>query len=141
MTSAKVYLQQKNYEKAEEMLLLAFEKEPSNPDPAYFLATEIYARSKTWDKVAEYLNKSEEIGPKNAEKIKMAREKYWVDNFNLGAKGYNALIKCGVEDEEALYNSVIKSFQDCMLLDPSKPEANSTIAQVYPFAGDLESGK
>ncbi|MCF7807722.1 MAG: tetratricopeptide repeat protein [Candidatus Marinimicrobia bacterium] len=141
MTSAKVYLQQKNYEKAEEMLLLAFEKEPANPDPAYFLATEIYARNKDWDKVAEYLNKSEAIGPKNVEKIKMAREKYWVDNFNLGAKGYNALIKGGVEDEEALYNSVIQSFKNAMLLDPSKPEANSTIAQVYLFKGEFELAK
>jgi len=141
MTSAKVYLQQKNYEKAEEMLLLAFDKEPTNAEPAYLLATEIYARSKTWDKVADYLSKSEAIGPKFADKIEMAREKYWVDNFNMGAKGYNALIKGGVEDEEALYNTTIQSFKNSMLINPSKPEAYSTVAQVYLFKSDFENGK
>jgi tetratricopeptide (TPR) repeat protein len=141
MTSAKVYLQQKNYEKAEEMLLLAFDKEPTNPEPAYLLATEIYASSKTWDKVAKFLDKSVEIGPKFADKVAMAREKYWVDNFNMGAKGYNAMIKGGAEDEEALYMTTIQSFKNCMLIDPSKPESYSTAAQVYLFKGDFENGK
>ena len=141
MTSAKVYLQQKNYEKAEEMLLLAFDKEPANPEPAYLLATEIYARSKDWGKVAEFLNNSEAIGPKFADRITMAREKYWVDNFNLGAKGYNALIKGSVEDEDALYESTIQFFKNCMLINPEKPEAYSTVAQVYLFKGDFENGK
>ncbi len=79
MTSAKVYLQQKNYDKAEEMLLAATDKEPMNSEPSYLLATEIYARQKNWGKVSEYLTKSQSIDEKFADKIKNAREKYWVD--------------------------------------------------------------
>jgi len=141
MTSAKVYLQQKNYEKAEEMLLLAFDKEPENPEPAYLLAVEVYARSKAWDKVADYLNKADAIGPKFAEKTKLAREKYWVDNFNKGASGYNAMIKGEAEDEEKLFNETVAAFQNCLLLDPDKPETYGTLAQVYLFKGEFEKGK
>lgn len=141
MTSAKVYLQQKNYEKAEEMLLLAFDKEPLNPEPAYLLATEIYARDAQWDKVAHYLSKSEAAGPKFVEKIKMAREKYWVDNFNAGANGYNALIKGELEDEPKVLAKTLANFENCILLNPDKPEAYSTLAQVYLFKRNFEKAK
>jgi len=141
MTSAKVYLQQKNYEKAGEMLRAAAEKEPTNPEPAFLLATEVYARSKTWDKVAEYLNLSESIDPKFVEKINLAREKYWVDNFNFGAQGYNAMISGQAKDEEQLFISVIAAFENCILLNPDKPEAYSTLAQVYLFKEDYANGK
>jgi len=141
MTSAKVYLQQKNYEKAEEMLLAALAKEPTNSEPAYLLATEIYSRSKKWDKVAENLDKSAAIDARFADKIKMAREKYWVDNFNFGAQGYNALIKGEAKDEAELYAATVKAFQTCVTLNPNKPEAYSTLAQVYLFKEDYEKGK
>jgi len=141
MTSAKVYLQQKNYEKAEEMLLAAVDKEPTNSEPSYLLATEIYARSKKWEQVSEYLTLSASIDGKFAEKIRLAREKYWIDNFNFGAKGYNALIKGDAKDEAALYKSTVKSFLNCIILSPEKPEAYSTLAQVYLFKEEFEKGK
>lgn len=141
MTSAKVYLQQKNYEKAEEMLLAATAKEPMNSEPAYLLATEIYARNKTWDKVAEYLEKSLAVDAKFADKIQLAREKYWVDNFNFGAKGYNALIKGEAKDEAELYKSTVDAFLNCIKLNPEKPEAYGTLAQVYLFKEEYELGK
>lgn len=141
MTSAKVYLQQKNYEKAEEMLLLAYDKEPQNAEPAYLLAVEIYSRSKDWGKVAEYLNKAEEIDPKYSDKIKIAREKYWVDNFNQGASDYNTMIKGEAEDKEKLSDETIASFENCILLNPEKPETYGTLAQVYLFNGDFEKAK
>ncbi len=141
MTSAKVYLQQKNYQKAEEMLLLAADKELTNPEPSYLLATEIYARNKSWDKVAEYLNKSEAIGPQYAEKIKQARERYWIENFNAGAKGYNALIGGQAKDEEKLYATTLQNFENCILLNAEKPETYSTLAQVYLYKEDFAKAK
>ncbi|NQT64451.1 MAG: tetratricopeptide repeat protein [Candidatus Marinimicrobia bacterium] len=141
MTSAKVYLQQKNYEKAEEMLLAATDKEPMNSEPSFLLATEIYSRTKSWDKVSEFLTKSASIDAKFADKIKLAREKYWVDNFNFGAKGYNALIKGEAKDEAELYTTTVKAFLDCISLNPGKPEAYSTLAQVYLFKEEFEKGK
>ena len=141
MTSAKVYLQQKNYEKAEEMLIAATEKEPMNSEPSYLLATEIYARNKSWAKTSEYLAMSEGIDGKFAEKIKVAREKYWIDNFNLGAQSYNAMIKGEAKDPAALSEITIKAFLDCIILSPDKPESYSTLAQVYLFNEDFSKGK
>ncbi len=141
MTSAKVYLQQKNYEKAEEMLLLAVQNEPMNPEPAYLLAIEIYARNKDWVKTAEYLNKSVGIGPKFQVQIDQARNKYWVDNFNSGANGYNAMIKGEATDMDKLVERTVKNFENCIAIDPGKPESYGTLAQVYLFLDDMEKGR
>ncbi len=141
MTSAKVYLQQKNYEKAAEQLLLALEKEPMNPEPAYLLGLEIYARSKDWGKTAEYFQKSLAIGPKFKPQIDQALNKYWVDNFNAGAQGYNALIKGEAKDLEKVESMTITSFQNCIALMPEKHESYGTLAQVYLFLENIEEAK
>ena len=141
MTSAKVYLQQKNYEKAEEMLMLAFEKEPTNPEPSYLLATEIFGRNKDYVKAAEYLTKTIEIGPLFADKAKTAREKYWIDNFNAGATGYNAILKGEAKDPDKLFENTVKSFENCITLNPDKHESYGTLAQVYLFKEDFVKGK
>jgi tetratricopeptide (TPR) repeat protein len=141
MTSAKVYLQQKNYEKAQEMLLLAFDKEPTNPEPAYLLAVEIFGRNKDYQKAAEYLTKCLEISPQYADKVNTAREKYWIDNFNAGATGYNAMIKGEAKDPEKLFQSTVQSFENCITLNPEKPESYGTLAQVYLFKEDFAKGR
>jgi len=141
MTSAKVYLQQKNYEKAEEQLLIAFQNEPMNSEPAYLLGLEIYARAKNWEKTAEYFQKSLAIDQRFATQIDQALNKYWVDNFNAGAQGYNALIKGEAKDEDKVFEMSVNSFQNCILLIPEKPESYGTLAQVYLFREEIENAK
>lgn len=140
MTSAKVYLQQKNFEKAEEMLLLADKQEPTNAEPAYLLAIEIYARNKDWAKTAEFLDKSLSVSSQFKTQIDQARNKYWVDNFNDGANSYNALIKGEAADEEKLVERIVASFEACITIDDSRPEAYGTLAQVYLFLDQMDKG-
>ena len=49
LTSARLYIQQKNWEKAEEYLLKAMEVEPENPEVFYSLGKYIYAKKKDWE--------------------------------------------------------------------------------------------
>ena len=51
LTSARLYIQQKNWEKAEEYLFKAMEVEPENPEVFYSLGKYIYAKKKDWKNI------------------------------------------------------------------------------------------
>jgi len=141
VTSAKVYLQQKNMEKAEEMLLLATKNEPMNPEPSYLLGLEIYSKQKNWNEMIKFFDLSISISPVYKDKIETVRKKYWVDNFNAGASYYNDLLKGEAKDPDKVYTEALSSFNNCLIIDPSKVETYSTLAQVYLFGNDIENAK
>lgn len=141
MTSAKVYLQQKNMEKAEEMLLLAVQNEPENPEPSYLLGSEIYGKQKNWAEMVKYFDQSLSISNQYKDKIDNIRKKYWVDNFNAGAQYFNAILQGEVEDAEKAFQASVDAFQNCLIIDPGKTETYSTLAQVYLQHGDIETAK
>lgn len=141
ITSAKVYLQQKNMDKAEEMLLLATKNEPTNPEPSYLLGVEIYGKQKKWAEMVKYFDLSVSISPMFKDKIDNVKKKYWVDNFNAGASYYNALLKGEAKDPDKVYAAALESFNNCLLIDPEKGETYSTLAQVYLFGSDIENAK
>jgi len=138
MTSAKVYLQQKNLDKAEENLLKAIQNEPQNSEAPFLLASEVYVKKGEWAKAAEYFAKSLAINNKFAKKIEIVRDKYWVDNFNNGAKIYNGMLKDKSQITDEAIEQAAKYFQACIILNPNKPEAYSTISKLYLLNKDYD---
>jgi tetratricopeptide (TPR) repeat protein len=51
LTSARLYIQQKNWVKAEEFLIKALKVEPENPEIPYLLGRHIYSQREDWDKM------------------------------------------------------------------------------------------
>ena len=141
VTSAKVYLQQKNIEKAEEMLLLAVQKEPTNPEPSFLLGTEVYAKQKKWSEMVKYFDISLAISNQYKDKIEKIKHKYWVDNFNAGASTYNGLLKGQTKDPEKAYAAAVNAFKNCEFIEPNNPDSYSTLAQVYLQHGNVEEAK
>lgn len=74
VTSAKVYMQQKNWAKAIEQLTKAAEFYPYDAEVFYLLG-KAYANTGDKDKMNEMFNKSLEISPAFSQKIKSVREK------------------------------------------------------------------
>src|SRR4030067_3531132 len=72
VTSAKVYIQQDNWEKAKEQLEQAVNLYPNDPE-AHYLLGEVYGREKQWGKMNEEFYQSLAIGPKFEQQIKSAR--------------------------------------------------------------------
>jgi len=117
VTSAKVYIQQDNWEKAKEQLLTAVDVYPNDLE-AHYLLGEAYANEREWVKMNESFDKSLKIGPKFEPQIKNTLEKNWVTAFNTGVSKINA------NDMEA----AIGKFKDCLLINPERVEGYKNLA-------------
>jgi len=98
VTSAKVYFQQNNLDAAEEQLLIALQKEPSNPEVPFLLATGVYIPKKEWIKARDQLLKVKEINPnyKNPMTRTDADEqlkRLWGEIHTQGANKFNDALK------------------------------------------------
>ncbi|MBS1271563.1 MAG: TPR repeat-containing protein YrrB [Candidatus Marinimicrobia bacterium] len=141
LTSAKLYIQQQNWEKAEEYLKKAEEVEPKNPEIPLLLGTEVYARQKKFQKMNEAFDRSLAISDQFKEEIKTVRIKYWTENFNSGAKTYNSAIQEEGEKRDEMLQKAINSFETAAVIMPSKPETYGSLATAYLLTENIERAK
>ena len=88
-TSAKLYIQQQEWEKAKEFLVKAVEVEPENPEISYQLGYHIYAlQEKDWEKMNQSFDKALAIDQNKKilgqektvkEFVNMARTRFWAE--------------------------------------------------------------
>jgi tetratricopeptide (TPR) repeat protein len=81
ITSAKVYIQQQQYEKAVEMCQTAIAQTPDNPD-AYFVLGKSYSLMNKYLEMEKAFKKSEELSAKNAQEISYHRNKAYKELFD-----------------------------------------------------------
>ncbi len=117
VTSAKVYIQQDNWEKAIEQLETAVKLYPNDTE-AFYLLGEGYANQGDWEKMNQMFNKSLEISPQFNQQIKNTREKNWVTNFNSGVNRINGNDLDGA----------VEKFKTCIVIDPQKVGAYRNLA-------------
>ena len=86
MTSAKVYFQQDNIEKATEQLLIAKQNEPSNPEVPWLLATKVYLPKKEWAKARAELDLCVKIDPTYKEKAERELKRVWAQFHTKAAE-------------------------------------------------------
>lgn len=125
VSSAKVYLQQNNFDAAIEQAQLAIEQEPDNGE-AYFVLGNAYGMKKMFREMNEAFTKSLELSDKNTEEIETSRLKYWIDLFNTAV----GQIKQDQLEEAA------ENFQLCTELVPDRIDAYKNLAFVQSQAGD-----
>lgn len=131
MTSAKVYLNNNNLEKAEEQALLAVEAETSNPTPSFWLGYNIYSNQERWVEMNAMFDKSLSISPKYGPEIEVERERHWVTKFNEGATAFNNVLNNSVTDIDAEIATAKMAFETAILILPSKGQTYSSLASIY----------
>jgi tetratricopeptide (TPR) repeat protein len=119
-TSAKVYNQQNNYDKAIEQCQLAVEQFPNNYE-AYFVMGQAYGAKGMYREMNHAFGKSQSINPLHAADIKSYREKYYADIFNLGV----ARIK------EQKLDQAAGQFQLATEILPARLDAYKNLAYTY----------
>ena len=127
VSSAKVYIQQNNYDAAIEQAQLAIEQEPDNAE-AHFVLGNAYGMKSMFREMNDAYTKSLGLSDKHAEEIDHSRLKYWIDLFNTAV----GEIKQDQLDEAA------ENFQLCTELMPDKIDAYKNLAFVYSQAGNTE---
>ncbi|HEY6435137.1 MAG TPA: tetratricopeptide repeat protein, partial [Ignavibacteriaceae bacterium] len=83
LTSAKLYIQQKNWDKALETLQAEVEKNPQS-DEGYYLLGTVYSELEKTDEMINAFDKSLAISDKYEKSIKEYRTFQWANNFNRG---------------------------------------------------------
>ncbi|MCF7833084.1 MAG: tetratricopeptide repeat protein [Candidatus Marinimicrobia bacterium] len=136
LTSAKVYVQQKDYAKAEYNFLTALDIEPENPEVPYMLAVEIYANKNSglvdYAKAKKYFD--ETLKRDNnylPDYMKQLREQLYGSCFNTAVNFYNTVIKNETTDRDADLKEALKYFDLSAELKPLDPKAPIQIARIY----------
>ena len=141
LTSAKLYIQQQNYEKAEEFLLKAEQVEPQNAEIPFLLGTEIYGRQGEYQKMNAAFDRALAINEQYKDQIKQVRMKYWTQEFNSGAKTYNNAIQAEGTKRDTLLEKAIVHFETAAQILPSRSETYGSLATAYLLTNEIERAK
>ncbi len=148
-TSAKMAIQDENWDEAEQYLLEAIKVEPENAEIMVQIGYHVHARKKEWVKMNEMFNSAVAINPEGKtlgrpvkEITQNYREMYWAENYNKAVRKFNSFKK---SQDKSTLKSAIDIFNESVSIDPLKSQTYSILATCYYEMGDtkkaIESGK
>jgi len=127
VTSAKVYMNDNNFEMALEQAKTATEKYPDNAT-AWFTLGEVHSELKNIEEMADAYNKSLEISSKHAEEINTKKEILWFSYFNQGIENY----------KNNNLETAVQNFKNAITLKPDDMNAYKNLALCYSNLEDDE---
>lgn len=138
LTSAKLYIQQKNWDKAIETLNTEVAKNPQS-DEGYFLLGTVYSEQDNIDKMMESFDKSLAISNKFEKNIEEYKAFQWANNFNRGVSLFQRGNKATDEDSSKMYfDMAIDAYNKAIMLEPDSAETYRNLAFVYLTTGKTE---
>lgn len=138
LTSAKLYIQQKNWDKAIETLNTEVAKNPQS-DEGYFLLGTVYSEQDNIDKMMESFDKSLAISNKFEKNIEEYKAFQWANNFNRGVSLFQRGNKATDEDSSKMYfDMAIDAYDKAIMLEPDSAETYRNLAFVYLTTGKTE---
>lgn len=138
ITSARLYLQQKNYDKAIETLQDEVAKNPQSAEGFYLLGY-VYGEKGDIAKMSENFDKSLEISDQFKKEINDSRNYHWANNFNAGVAYFNKAAQATAEDTtKMLFNQSIEKFQSAILAQPDSVDTYKNLTFAYLNAGRTE---
>jgi tetratricopeptide (TPR) repeat protein len=138
LTSAKLYIQQKNWDKAIETLNTEVTKNPKS-DEGYFLLGTVYSEQDNIDKMMESFGKSLAISNKFEKNIEEYKAFQWANNFNRGVSLFQRGNKVTDEDSSKMYfDMAIDAYNNAIMLEPDSGETYRNLAFVYLTTGKTE---
>lgn len=120
VTSAKVYIQQDDWDKAIEQLEQATTLYPNDPE-AHFLLGQGYGKKGNYEGMNAEFEASLAISETFKPEIDDSQQHYWGTNFNTGIKFH----------KENNHEAALQRFQTSILIDPKRPESYKNLAVVY----------
>ena len=138
LTSAKLYMQQKQYDKAKEALLKEIEKNPKS-DEGYYLLGLLYGDQGEIDLMVDAYNKSLEISDKFAKNISDNNKYHWAASFNKGVSYFNKASKTNDPDSTKMFfDKSVESFKFATICQPDSVDSYNNLAFAYINMGETE---
>lgn len=138
ITSAKLYIQQKNYDKAIEVLQKEVQKNPKS-DQGYYLMGYVYYEKGDYQKMLESFNNSLAISKVYEKDILNTRKSAWVNVFNRGVAHFQRAIKANDADSaNVLFDRSVSDFKSATIIEPDSADSYKNLAFAFMSKGDNE---
>jgi len=142
-TSAKLYIQNQDWDRAEEFLLKALEVEPDNPEIPVQVAFHVYGRKKEWKKMNEMFDRAMKLGADKKilqgrptrEYVEKFRTMFWADSYNDGVKIFN---RYNATEDTTDLREAAESFEVTKTIKPDEGQTYVILATCYSKLGDNE---
>ncbi len=125
VTSAKVYMQQNNYDKAIEQCQIAIDQNPKDAE-AYFVLGKAYGAKAMYSEMKDAFDKSLSISNLRAADINALKDRYWREIFNSGVSNYR-------RDQ---LDKAIEKFSLAIKIIPDSTSAYKNLGITYSQMGD-----
>jgi len=134
LTSAKLYYDQKNYDKAIEMLQAEVKKNPKS-DEGYYWLGRVYEAKGELDSMVMAFNSSLEISDKFKNEIDYQRAFEWQESYNRGISLFNRGRNTTNTDSSIMYQDLaIEEYKDAIMLEPDSADTYKNLAFAYLLA-------
>ncbi len=139
LTSAKLYIQQKNLNRAKEVLLKEVQKNPKS-DEGYYLLGYVYGEQGDYEKMLDSFEKSLKISDKFKKEIDNSKTFHWANNFNQGVAQFNRAGKVStVDSANMFFDKAISSFQIAIKCQPDSAATYNNLVYAYLSRGDYDA--
>ena len=150
-TSAKLYIQQEEWKKAEEFLLKAIDVEPENPEIPYQLGYHIYAlQKKDWQRMNESFDKALAIDPNKKileqgktvkEFVIMARTQFWAEMYNKGVAEFNEYRAVPMDQKDTALKKAITTFEISATIKTDEAQTYTMLSTCNHLAGNTDKSE
>ena len=138
LTSARLYIQQKNFDKALEVLQNEVTQNPKS-DEGYYLMGYVYGEKGEMEKMIESFDQSLAISNKFSKEISESRAYHWANSFNKGVNLFQRGSKTVDKDSSKMYyNMSVNEYQNAIMMQPDSAETYRNLAFVYLTIGNNE---
>ena len=136
ITSAKLYIQQKNWDKAIDVLQKDISKNPQS-DEGYYLLGYVYGEQGNFEGLVENYDKSLAISQNFVKDISASRKYFWAQAFNRGVSLYKKGVESTDKDSSKVYyDKSIADFKSALKIEPDSGDTYKNLAFVYLSKGD-----
>lgn len=138
ITSARLYIQQKNYDKAEEVLKKEVTKNPQSEE-GWYLTGFVKHEKRDYKGMYEAFQNALKAGNKFQKEINQLLKASWAENFNDGVNYFNTANKIANPDTaKILRQKAINAFETAIQMQPDSNDTYRNLVFVYLSAGDLD---
>jgi len=131
MTSAKLYIQQKNYDKALDALKKEVAKNPKSDEGWYYLGV-VYGEKENYNDMIDAFDKSLSVSKKFETNIAESKRYFWANLFNRGVSFFQKGSTAKDEDSiKVYYDKSITAFDYAVRLEPDSASTYKNLAFVY----------
>lgn len=138
ITSARLYIQQKNWDKAEEVLKKEITKNPQSED-GWYLTGVVKHERRDYLGMQEAFQQALKIGKKYEKEINNFLKASWAENYNEGVNYINAANRASDPDSAKIFRQkAINAFNVAIKMQPDSNDTYRNLIFTYLIVGDLD---